>query len=221
MVLNQTTHPRKGRHHKVRRVNAGGKHAPAPNHPGHARGDIIKPGVSTPGGETRVRLNHPSPARGDIIEPGVGNNGLQPNNPSPARGDIVKPGVSTPGGDTHPPESSEPRKGRHHKARRANARDNGPRPNKLSSRSRSGFSLTIPILPTPWPVQNVQITQRRFPAADVAPSFAPEEGEALGRQSMKTRSTAPLRIVLVFVAPDIRIMILIVVIPAAKGLSHI
>ena len=41
--------------------------------------------------------------------------------PSPARGDIIKPGVSTPGRDTRPPKPSEPRKGRHHKARRVNA----------------------------------------------------------------------------------------------------
>ena len=70
-----------------------------PNHPSPARGDIIKPGVSTPG-KHASRRNHPSPARGDIIKPGVSTPGMMrsdANHPSPARGDIIKPGVSTPG----------------------------------------------------------------------------------------------------------------------------
>ena len=49
----KSSQPRKGRHHKARRVNAGERHASAPNHPSPARGEIIKPGVSTPGRDTR------------------------------------------------------------------------------------------------------------------------------------------------------------------------
>ena len=91
--------PRKGRDHKARRVNAGGRHASAPNHPSPARGEIIRPGVQTPGGRTRPRQTIRAPQGATII----------------------KPGVQTPGRDTRPPKPSEPRKGRHNKARRVNA----------------------------------------------------------------------------------------------------
>ena len=61
--------PRKGRHHKARRVNAGDD-GPDRKNPSPARGDIIKPGVSTPGAN-RCTPNHPSPVRGDTTNHGV------------------------------------------------------------------------------------------------------------------------------------------------------
>ncbi len=106
--------------------------------PSPARGDIIKPGVSTPGRNTRspkpsepregrhrrarranagdngLQPNNPSPARGDIIKPGVSTPGetrARPNLPSPARGDIIKPGVSTPGGNRARPNHPSPARG--------------------------------------------------------------------------------------------------------------
>ena len=117
-----------------------------PNHPSPARGEIIKPGVSTPGGDTRPpkpseprkgrdhkarRVNAGAepdirapqgrdlkPASRTIRAPQGARSPFQTPQPRKA---VIKPGVSTPGRDTRPPKPSEPRKGRDHKARRVNA----------------------------------------------------------------------------------------------------
>ena len=47
-AIAKPSEPRKGRHHKARRVNAGNDGS-QPKSLSPARGEIIKPGVSTPG----------------------------------------------------------------------------------------------------------------------------------------------------------------------------
>ena len=116
--------PRKGRHHKARRANAGGSDSTNPMHPSPARGDIIKPGVSTPGGAIRPTQCIRAPQGARSYSPAcqrLGSDSTNPMHPSPARGEIIQPGVSTPGERFDQPNPSEPRKRRHHKARRVNA----------------------------------------------------------------------------------------------------
>ena len=72
-----------------------------------------------------------APPRGDIVQPGVRTPGDATRRPdathrigAPPRGDIVQPGVSTPGNADERPDNapySSPAKGRHRTARRVNA----------------------------------------------------------------------------------------------------
>ena len=123
--------PRKGRHHKARRVNAGaqrvnaGTRSDQPNASEPRKGRDHTARRVNAWGAIRPTQCIRAPQGARSYSPAcqrLGSDSTNPMHPSPARGDIIKPGVSTPGERFDQPNASEPRKGRHHTARRVNAR---------------------------------------------------------------------------------------------------